>query len=88
MMDWSLIITIGGYLLGIGVVYGTLKQKISALEKYQEANDKRMDTFEDRHNIAIDGIREEIRSINGTLNQLVGKIDLFFSMYCKDGKNE
>ena len=39
---------------------GTLKQKISALEKYQEQMTSAWIHLRDRHNIAIDGIREEI----------------------------
>lgn len=86
-MDWNLLLTVGGYLLGMGVVYGTLKAKIENVDKQQSCIDKRLDNIEERHNAAIDGIRTEVREINATLNQLVGKIDWFFAMY-KENKNE
>ena len=87
-MDWNLLLTIGGYLLGMGVIYGSLKSKIENVDKQQSCIDKRMDNIEERHNAAIDGIRSEVRGINDTLNQLVGKIDMFFQMYKKENNNE
>jgi len=81
-----MVLTIGGYLLGIGVVYGTLKTRIDNVDKQNNCIEKRMDGIEERHTAAIDGIRTEVREINATLNQLVGKIDWFFSMY-KDKDN-
>jgi len=86
-MDWNLLLTIGGYLLGMGVIYGTLKAKIENVDKQQSCIDKRMDNIEERHNAAIDGIRSEVRGINDTLNQLVGKIDMFFTLYNKETNN-
>ena len=87
-MDFSLLLTIGGYLLGIGVVYGVLKTRIDNLERQKPICDKRFDSIEENHNNAIYGIREEVKSIANTLNQLVGKIDLFFQLYQKDNHNE
>lgn len=86
-MELSLVLTIGGYLLGIGVVYGVLKTRIDNLERQKETCDKRFDNIEEQHSSAIDGIREEVKLISTTLNQLVGKIDMFFSMY-KEKSNE
>jgi len=80
-VDWNMILTIGGYLLGIGIVYGTLKTRLDNLEKQQCFHEKRMDGLEESHSRAITGIREEIRGIAATLNQLVGKIDGFFTQY-------
>lgn len=87
-MDLGILLTIGGYLLGIGVVYGVLKTRIDNLERQRQICDKRFDTIEENHSTAIDGIREEVKSIANTLNQLVGKIDLFFQLYKKDNHNE
>lgn len=87
-MDFSTVLTIGGYLLGIGVVYGVLKTEIQNLKQQRGICDKRFDSIEENHNTAIDGIREEVKSIANTLNQLVGKIDLFFQLYKKDNHNE
>jgi len=87
-MDLTTAMTIGGYLLGIGVIYGVLKTKIDNLSNQKQACDKRFDAIEENHNTAIDGIREEVKSIANTLNQLVGKIDLFFQLYKKDNHNE
>ncbi|NCB45039.1 MAG: hypothetical protein EOM59_20805 [Clostridia bacterium] len=87
-MDLTTAMTIGGYLLGIGVIYGVLKTKIDNLTNQKQACDKRFDTIERNHTDAIDGIREEVKSIANTLNQLVGKIDLFFQIYNKDNHNE
>jgi len=80
-MDFTLMLTIGGYLLGIGVVYGVLKTRIDNVEKQQCFHEKRMDSLEENHTKAIQGIRDEIRGIAATLNQLVGKIDGFFQQY-------
>jgi len=80
-MDCTLMLTIGGYLLGIGVVYGVLKTRIDNVEKQQCFHEKRMDSLEENHTKAIQGIRDEIRGIAATLNQLVGKIDGFFQQY-------
>ena len=87
-MDLGILLTIGGYLIGIGVVYGVLKTEIENLKRQRTACDKRFDAIEENHNTAIDGIREEVKSIANTLNQLVGKIDLLFQLYKKDNHNE
>lgn len=85
-MDWTLIITVGFYILGIGVSYGILKTRIDNLDKQQCFHEKRMDSLEENHTKAIQGIRDEIRGIAATLNQLVGKIDGFFQQYTKEDK--
>ena len=85
-MELSLMLTVGGYLIGIGVVYGILKTRIDNVEKQQCFHEKRMDSLEENHTKAIQGIRDEIRGIAATLNQLVGKIDGFFQQYNKEEK--
>ena len=87
-MDLGTLLNIGGYLLGIGVIYGVLKTEIENLKSRTKSCDKRFESIEENHNNAIDGIREEVKSIANTLNQLVGKIDLFFQLYQKDNHNE
>ena len=87
-MDFSMLLTIGGYLLGIGVVYGVLKTRIDNLERQRHICNKRFDSIEENHNSAIDGIRQEVKGIANTLNQLVGKIEMFLQLYNKDNHNE
>ena len=87
-MDLGMLLTIGGYLLGIGVVYGVLKTRIDNLERQKPICDKRFDSIEENHNSAIDGIRQEVKGIANTLNQLVGKIEMFLQLYNKDNHNE
>ena len=86
-MDFDSILQIAGTVFGIGLAYGLLKAEITALKGQRQICDKRFDSIEETHNNSIEGIRGEVKSIANTLNQLVGKIDLFFQLYNKDNQH-
>lgn len=75
------IIQIGTILVSLGVVYGVLNQKINGILNQRKVCGKRFENIEREHNETNKQIRDEIKQISGSLNQLTGKIDLFFSMY-------
>lgn len=75
------IIQIGILLVGIGATYGVLNQKIAGLACTKQNCDKRFEVIEREHDSTNQQIRDEIKQISGALNQLIGKIDVFFALY-------
>jgi inorganic pyrophosphatase len=75
------IIQIGILLVGLGVTYGVLNQKIIGLMSTKQGCDKRFEIIEREHDATNQQIRDEIKQISGALNQLIGKIDVFFALY-------
>lgn len=84
-MNWSLIIGIAVQALVWIVVfsygYGKLNQRIASVEETKRSCNERFRKIENEHSSTIQDIREEIKSISSSLNQLIGKIDVFFKMY-------
>lgn len=87
-MDLDLALQIAGTLFTVGLAYGLLKADIIALKNQRSICDKKFESIEKRHDSSTEGIRAEVKSISNTLNQLVGKIDLFFQLYNKDNQHE
>lgn len=75
------IIQIAVLLVGIGATYGVLNQKITNLVCNKQSCDKRFEVIEREHDATNQQIRDEIKQISGALNQLIGKIDVFFALY-------
>ena len=75
------IIQIGILLVGLGATYGVLNQKINGILCGREGCAKRFEGIEREHDSTNQQIRDEIKQISGALNQLIGKIDVFFALY-------
>lgn len=61
--------------------YGALNQKINGMFGDRENCYKRFQAIESNHTNSFEGIRSEMSAMNSTLNQLVGQINTFFSLY-------
>lgn len=80
VIDWEIlkvVLPIAGYGIGILISYTKLQGKVSNLEE----------TFKQKMN-DVKSLKQQINEINKTLNQIVGKIDLFFSSFCNNQKNQ
>lgn len=75
------IIQIGVLLVGLGATYGVLNQKITGILCSKNDCDRRFEGIEKEHDATNQQIRDEIKQISGALNQLIGKIDVFFALY-------
>jgi hypothetical protein len=72
--------------------FGKVKQEITDLKKEHQDNMcskyvQRLCTIETKIE-DIDGIKDDVKRIRETLNQLVGKVDIFISLYTKHSKRD
>ncbi len=59
------------YIIGLVTSYAKLNAKIGQMQK--QIND-------------LQDLRQQVKEINKVLNQIVGKIDLFFGKFCDNNK--
>jgi seryl-tRNA synthetase len=77
----SVIVSIVVNLVLIGIAWGQLTSKVNELRSNRTNCMERFKQIENQHNEAIQDIRDDMKAISGSLNQLIGKIDLFFAHY-------
>jgi len=73
------LITIALAVLGYAVGYGILNQKVNDLRDQRKNCDKRFENIENEHASSNKQLTDTVHNIEATLNQLVGRIDMFFS---------
>jgi len=73
------LITIALAVLGYAIGYGILNQKVNDLRDQRKNCDKRFENIESEHASSNKQLTDTVHNIEATLNQLVGRIDMFFS---------
>lgn len=73
------VITIALAVLGYAIGYGILNQKVNDLRDQRKLCDKRFDNIESEHASSNKTLTDTVHNIESTLNQLVGRLDMFFS---------
>lgn len=73
------LITIALAVLGYAIGYGILNQKVTDLRDQRKVCEKRFEKVETETDASIKTLTETVHSIDKTLNQLVGRLDMYFS---------
>lgn len=68
--------------------YGTLAQKVKDITEHKKTCEKRFDCIEKDHQDNNKQLTDTVRQIEKTLDQLVGKIDMFFEHFFKETRRE
>ena len=66
-------------LIVVGIAWGKIQTQIDEVLKHRNTCNDRFKSIEEEHNSAIADMRNDMKSISGALNQLIGKIDMFFA---------
>jgi hypothetical protein len=80
------LIQIAILLVGLGVTYGVLNQKITNLTEMKKGCDRRFEYIEQGNTTSNRELRKEMKEMSATLNQIVGQLNAFFNLYKKDQK--
>jgi len=76
-------------IIGVVYKYGKINERVCDLSA--EVNKLRSETkivnSLDARVTNLEGLHEEVRQISATLNQLVGRIDMFIQMYEKNNRD-
>lgn len=75
----AFIIGIVTNLVIVGIAWGKIQTQLDEVLKHKTSCNERFKSIEEEHNSAIADIRDDMKSISGALNQLIGKIDMFFA---------
>ena len=73
------VITVVSLVIAYAVGYGILNQKVNDLRDHRKLCEKRFDNIESEHASSNKQLTDIVHNIEATLNQLVGRIDMFFS---------
>ena len=73
------VITVVSLAIAYAVGYGILNQKVNDLRDQRKNCDKRFENIENEHASSNKQLTDTVHNIEATLNQLVGRIDMFFS---------
>ena len=73
------VITVVSLVIAYAVGYGILNQKVNDLRDQRKNCDKRFENIENEHASSNKQLTDTVHNIEATLNQLVGRIDMFFS---------
>ena len=73
------VITVVSLVIAYAVGYGILNQKVNDLRDQRKLCDKRFDNIESEHASSNKTLTDTVHNIESTLNQLVGRLDMFFS---------
>lgn len=73
------LITIALAVLGYAAGYGILNQKVNDLRDQRKVCENRFEKVETEHDASIKSLTDTVHNIETTLNQLVGRLDMFFS---------
>lgn len=68
----------------IGIAWGKIQAQLDETTKHSVACNERFKAVEENHASAIADIRDDMKAISGALNQLIGKIDMFFAQQHKN----
>lgn len=72
-------ITLALAAIGMAVSWGTLTQRMKAVEDHKHDCTKRFESIEIDHDGAIRDLRAEIKEINNSLHELIGMVKIFVS---------
>jgi hypothetical protein len=75
----TLILSVAVNLIIVGIAYGTIKTKLDEVMNHRGTCNDRFKAIEINHNSAINEMSNEMKAMSGSLNQLIGKIDMFFA---------
>ena len=73
------VITVVSLVIAYAVGYGILNQKVNDLRDQRKLCEKRFDNIESEHATSNKTLTDTVHNIESTLNQLVGRLDMFFS---------
>ena len=73
------VITVVSLVIAYAVGYGILNQKVNDLRDQRKLCEKRFDNIESEHASSNKQLTDIVHNIEATLNQLVGRIDMFFN---------
>jgi len=73
------VITVVSLVIAYAIGYGILNQKVNDLRDQRKNCDKRFENIESEHASSNKQLTDTVHNIEATLNQLVGRIDMFFS---------
>lgn len=73
------VITVASLVIAYAVGYGILNQKVNDLRDHRKLCEKRFDNIESEHATSNKTLTNTVHNIESTLNQLVGRLDMFFS---------
>lgn len=65
----------------VGIGYGTLKTKIDEMSKFRDGCNQKFRDIELNHKNSMDVLQNQMNTINNTLNQLVGQMQMFLKLY-------
>ena len=73
------VITVVSLVIAYAVGYGILNQKVNDLRDQRKVCENRFEKVETEHDASIKSLTDTVHNIETTLNQLVGRLDMFFS---------
>ena len=73
------VITVASLVIAYAIGYGILNQKVNDLRDQRKNCDKRFENIENEHASSNKQLTDTVHNIESTLNQLVGRLDMFFS---------
>ena len=84
IFSMNTLISLVAVIIGAGATYGVLKNRVDNLYSKHTESRADMECLRDE----VGAIRQSISELNGTLNQVVGKLDTWIMIGRERGNNE